>query len=640
MRKLMLLAIATGVSVSGCSTVGGHGPMPEYRDLNHNAALDPYEDPRLTDEERVEDLLAHMTVEEKIGALLHGTLPAVGNPFGASDQGYDLDAIDGLLKTRGITSMISRLTMPPADFAAQNNAVQRLAENTRLGIPVTISTDPRNHFSTVAGASNASAGFSQWPEPLGLAAIGDPALVQRFAATARKEYRAVGLHMALSPQADLATEPRWPRGIATFGSDPRIVSQLAGAYVVGFQGSATGLTRDGVATVAKHWLGYGAQPEGFDAHNWYGKRVTLTNESLARHRAGFDGVLAANTAGIMPTYAIIDGVTIDGKPIEAVGAGFSKELLSDMLRRDANYGGLVVSDWGIANDCPEACRAPTSENPQGVQAIGMPWGVEDLTMEDRVAKAVNAGVDQFGGLDDPAALLAALRSGRIDMARIDQSVRRVMLVKFRLGLFDDPYVDPEAAGMIVGNSNALAQGNQAQARALVLLQDRDGILRNAREKQRVWLYGIDLEIAQANGFEVVRDPAEADMAILRFAAPAEKLHPHHFFGAMQNEGRLDFRPGDAGYDALLTVDRKTPTIIMVDLDRPAVLSEVLRHTDVLIGAFGASDGALFDVLTGKVAPQGRLPVELPRDMDAVVQQRPDLSEDSVRTSFPRGFGLR
>lgn len=633
-------SLATGIALvlSLQASVARSGEAASFRDLNHNGQRDPYEDSRLSDAARTEDLLARMTLEEKVGTLLHGTLPAIGNPFGASDKGYDLPAIEKLVNERSVTSMISRLAMPPAAFAAQNNAVQHIAERSRLGIPVTISTDPRNHFSVVAGASVAASGFTQWPEPLGLAALGDASVVRRFGQIAAREYRAVGLHMALSPQADLDTEPRWARGIATFGADPKVVSKLAGAYVEGFQGSKQGLTRSGVATVVKHFAGYGAEPEGFDAHNAYGARVTLDARSFARHLAAFKGPLKVRSAGLMPTYAIVEGASVNGKPDEPVGAGFSNVLLHDLLRTKLRYEGLVVSDWGIVNDCREACSAPTASHPQTPMDIGMPWGVEDLTVEQRVAKGMMAGIDQFGGFDDPAPLLAAVRSGAISGQRLDEAVRRALLVKFRLGLFDNPFVDEAAAARLVGSPEDAALAARIQREAMVLLQNRDHVLPLAKQR-RVWISGVDAKAAREAGLEVVDDPAKAEVALLRLAAPSDKLHPHHFFGAMQNEGRLDFRDGDPGYEALKAVAGRIPVIVAIDLDRPAILTNVRDKADVLLGIYGASDAVLLDVVLGRAVPRGRLPVELPRSMAAVEAQRPDVANDSRDPLFRAGSGL-
>jgi beta-glucosidase len=630
-RRLVLLPLA------GFLAAASVDETPAYRDLNRNGRLDPYEDPRLMPDARVDDLLARMTQEEKVGAMLHASLPS-GDPVGATGSSYDMAAVRRMIQDRHVTSAITRLSVSPADLAEQNNAVQRLAEATRLGIPVTISTDPRNHFQAVLGASTRGGGFSLWPETLGFAALRDPARVRRFAEIARSEYRAVGIHMALSPQADLATEPRWPRVTATFGSDPALVSRLVGAYVEGFQGSSSGLTHDGVATVVKHWVGYGAQPNGFDGHNFYGRTVRLDNQSLAKHVSAFGGAFAARMVGVMPTYPIVEGVTLDGRPLEPVGAGFSHQLLTDLLRGRMRFGGLVLSDWAITNDCPESCRTPTRENPQRPAAIGMPWGVETLSKQARFAKGVNAGIDQFGGVDDPAPLLAAVRAGDVLMTRIDASVRRILLPKFVMGLFDNPYVDPKTAARIVGAPAAQRHADTLQRQAQVLLENHKAFLPLQPTGQRVWLHRIDPELARRAGFTVVDDPSLADLAIVRMDAPAERLHPYHFFGARQNEGRLHFIDGDLDYDALKRV-ASVPTLVAINLDRPAILTDVRDKARALLVTFGASDAAILDVATGRAQARGRLPFELPSDEARVARQHPAQRDDSGKPLYRFGAGL-
>ena len=610
---------------------------PRYRDLNHNGRMDPYEDPKLTPDERADDLVKRMTLAEKAGAMMHGTAPGIGNAIGRSDTGYDLVKAHAIIVDNGVNSLITRLALPPAKLAEQNNALQRIAEQSRLGIPITISTDPRNHFQAVLGASTAGGGFSLWPETLGMAALGDLAVVRRFGDVARREYRAVGIHMALSPQADLASEPRWPRGTATFGSDPAKVSALVGAYIAGFQHGTDGVARDGVATVVKHWVGYGAEPNGFDAHNYYGRIAKLDDASFARHVSAFDGAFAAHAAGIMPTYPIISGVTLDGKPLEAVGAGFNRQLLTGLLRGQKHFAGLILSDWAITNDCPAACSAPTAAAPQTPSAIAMPWGVEPLTKVDRFAKGVAAGLDQFGGVDDPAPLLAAVRAGKVDEARLDESVRRIMILKFEQGLFDNPYVDAASAGRLVGNPADTAQADAAQRSAQVLLQNT-GLI-PVRGPRKIWLYGVDPSAARGRGLVVVDDPGKADLAIVRVATPSEKLHLNAFFGSRQNEGRLDFRPGDPAYDAILKAS-VVPTVLAVDMDRPAILTNVRGRAGAILAIFGASDAALLDVVTGRAKPRGRLPFELPSSMAAVTAQDPAKSDDSTAPLFAVGAGIR
>ena len=307
-----------------------------FRDLNRNGKLDPYEDWRLTPDARARDLVARMTLAELAGTMLHGTARSVNGGNVGSGGAYDTAANRILIDSVKVTSMITRLAGDAASLASQNNALQEVAEHTRLGIPLTISTDPRNHFQDVVGQSVVTAVFSQWPEALGLAAIGDSALVRRFGDVARREHRAVGIDMALSPQADLATEPRWGRIAGTFGEDADLTQRMVRAYVEGFQHGARGVDSVGVATIVKHWVGYGAARDGFDSHGYYGRYASYgpakgaTN--LMYHIRPFLGAFQANVAGVMPTYSILQGATWDGRPIEPVGAGFNKQILNDILR--------------------------------------------------------------------------------------------------------------------------------------------------------------------------------------------------------------------------------------------------------------------------------------------------------------------
>ncbi|MBO9696930.1 MAG: glycoside hydrolase family 3 protein [Sphingopyxis sp.] len=616
---------------------GQPAPGPASRDLNHNGILDPYEDARLSIEQRVDDLLPRMTLEEKIGLMVHGSLPATDSPIGASSTGYDLPRVRTLIGEGHVNSFITRLVMSPEAFARQNNAVQKIAEGTRLGIPVTISTDPRHHFQATLGASTTGGGFTLWPDTLGFAALGDADLVRRFGDIARQEYRAVGIHMALSPQADVGSEPRWSRFSATFGSDPATISRLAGAYVEGFQGGNTGVTRDGVATVVKHWVGYGAQPEGFDGHNHYGRNVFLSDASFADHVRAFDGALAARSAGVMPTYVVLHGPKVDGKALEPVGAGFNKQLLSDLLRHDKGYDGLLISDWAITRDCPASCTDPDAADPQTPQAIGMPWGVETLGVSERFAKGVDAGIDQFGGVDDGAPILEAVRRGALREARIDESARRILRLKFRLGLFDNPYVDEGAAGQRVGNMVWQREADRAQRESQILLRN-EGELLPLPAGRKIWLYGADPAAARAAGYEVVSDPATADVALVRAVTPFENLHPHHFFGSRQHEGRLDFAPDDPAVLALKRAARHVPTILAVEMDRPAILTDLQPLAQAILVNFGSSDAALFDIIGGRAVARGHLPFSLPSSMEAVERQRPDLVDDDARSLYRRGDG--
>ena len=615
-----------------------------FRDLNRNGTLDRYEDWRLTPAERALDLVARMTLEEKAGAMMHGTA-RTGGAMGGAGVGaqYDSAANVALIAGANVNSMITRLGGEPSALANQDNALQALAERTRLGIPLTISTDPRHHFQYVLGASSTTGKFSQWPEALGFAAIGDAALMRRFGDIARREYRAVGIQMALSPQADLATEPRWARINGTFGEDAALTGRMVRAYVEGFQHGANGVDSAGVITIVKHWVGYGAAKNGLDSHNYYGNRASYSGPNLEYHVRPFLGAFAANVAGVMPTYSVLEGATWKGKPIEQVGAGFNKTLLTDMLRGQYGFRGLILTDWAVTNDCSEKCQkgAPAGERPSFAD-VGMPWGVENIPKQARFVKAVQVGVDQFGGTEDSKVLVAAVKAGELTEARLDESVRRIMTPKFALGLFENPYVDVDAAAKSVGTKAMRDAGVDAQRRSLVLLENQGRMLPlKASGKNgalRVYVVGVDSAAVRRAGWTVATDASQADVAVVRLAAPYETLHPAYVFGAMQHEGSLAFRDGDKAFDEFKRVSAIVPTVVTVYLDRPAILTPLRGKARAIIANFGVSDDALLDVLAGRARPMGKLPFDLPASAEEVAAQKSDVAHDIAHPLYRFGFG--
>lgn len=626
----------------------GDGKIPKltvdklvFKDLNRNGRLDIYEDWRQRPEARATDLVAQMTLEEKAGAMMHGTARSDGQMgvIGAGN-GYDLNQARAMIQVAKVNSFITRLQANPEKLAEENNKLQRLAEETRLGIPVTISTDPRHHFQYTPGASVTSKGFSQWPEPLGLAATGDAGLVERFGEIARREYRAVGILEALSPQADLATEPRWSRINGTFGEDAEVAKKLVQAYVTGFQNGAKGINRDSVITVVKHWVGYGAQKDGFDGHSAYGKFAVFPKNNFNYHIIPFTGAFAAQVGGVMPTYPILQNVTLNGKELEQVGAGFNRQLLTELLRVQYGFKGVILSDWAITNDCTGTCveGVATGRRPD-FSNVGMPWGVENLSRAERFIRAVDAGLDQFGGTEDSRILIDAVNAGKLSEERLGESAYRIMLQKFQQGLFENPYVDAAKAATIVGNAAFMKEAMQAQSRSLVLLENKNRTLPLSGKVKKLYLYKIDPQVARDYGFTVVDNPEEADLALIRAVAPFETLHPGYTFGARQHEGDLGFHDGNPDYEAIKTASSKTPTVVTIYLDRPAILTNVRDKVVALLGNFGVSDVALFDVLTGKAAPRGRLPFELPSSMEAVRAQKEDTPYDSGNPLYKIRFGL-
>ena len=599
----------------------------QFRDLNRNGVMDPFEDSRLTPEERTEDLLGRLSLAEMVGLMFQ-----TGIQPGPEGQ---LVEEPGIMTRYGATELVVGRHMNhfnvhhitnARDAARWSNALQRAAEATPHAIPVTVSTDPRHAFVENIGSSFVAGPFSQWPDGLGLGAIDDVETVRDFARIARDEYRAVGIRAALHPQVDLASEPRWTRQLQTFGLDPERVADFTRAYLDGFQG--TELNSDSVACTTKHFPGAGPQKEGEDAHFPYGKEQVYPGGAFDAHLRPFREAIEAGTAAMMPYYGLPEGLVIDGEPIGRVGFGYNKQIITGLLREKLGYDGVVVTDWELVTD-----------NVVGEQTLpARAWGVEHLDARGRLLKIIEAGADQFGGESCVDLLLDLVESGLVSESRIQESVRRLLLVKFRLGLFDDPYVDEDAADALVGSEPHQAAGLLAQSRSVTVLKNdlfRGRPLLPLPAGLKVYAEGVS-ESVLARFATVVATPAEADLAIVRIQSPFDP-RDDLFLEKYFHQGSLDFRPGIL-YQ-LSELAAMIPTHVDVALDRPAVLTPV---TDVATGlsvTFGVSDEALLAALTGAVPPCGKLPVQIPRSMQSVRDSLEDVPGDLSDPLYPVGFGL-
>jgi len=328
----------------------------KYTDLNKNSILDPYENPEVSIEDRVENLLSQMTLEEKAGTMfitMIGMQPD-GKPLDMPLFSFNVInlMLSFMLPTN--SEMIIKKKMNSfniiqsysADIMAEyNNNIQKIAARTRLGIPITIASDPRHgSLHNNVGANVATPAFSQWPSPLGLGATRDVDLVRDFADIARQEYLSVGIRLALHPMADLATEPRWARMKGTFGENAELSAQMSKAYVLGFQGDS--LSNKSVACMSKHFSGGGPQKNGEDAHFSYGKHQVYPGNNFDYHLIPFSkGVLPAKTAQIMPYYGIPVGQTD-----EEVAFGFNKAIITKLLRDSLKFDGVICTDWNIITE--------------------------------------------------------------------------------------------------------------------------------------------------------------------------------------------------------------------------------------------------------------------------------------------------
>ena len=583
-----------------------------------------YRDANLPVDERVEILLAQMTLEEKAG-LFFQTMIAMNEDGTLSDGDlvFGLPSTDEYVTGRLMSHFNILAAAKSAEAMAEwHNRLQELAAATRLGIPVTISTDPRHSYSDNPLAGLMAGAFSVWPETLGLAATRDEELVERFGDIARQEYTAVGIRVALHPQIDLATEPRWSRQLQTFGEDPELASTLGAAYIRGFQGGELG--PDSVATMTKHFPGGGPQLDGEDPHFAHGREQVYPGGAFETHLKPFEAAFDAGTSQIMPYY----GMPV-GTEHEEVGFGFNKSVITGLLRERYAFDGIVCTDWGLISDS---------------EIMGQPfparaWGVEHLSPRERMAKVIEAGADQFGGEAIPELLIDLVRSGEIPEDRLDVSARRLLREKFVLGLFDHRFVDVERAKRVVGSAEFVAAGEAAQRASITVLTnavtDAGAPTLPIATGLRLYVEGIAPEVAGEYG-TVVATPAEADVAILRLQAPWEERPTvfENFFHA----GSLDFAEATVAH--VREVAASVPTVVDVFLDRPAILTSLVDDVAAIVANWGVSPRALLDVLTGVAAPQGSLPFDLPSSMAAVEQNRPDVPFDTADPLFRFGHGLR
>jgi beta-glucosidase len=618
-----------------------------FKDLNKNGKLDVYEDWRRTVGERVNDLVTQMTVEEKAGLMVGPTLSAGPggtvneqaaygtNPFNPGPVMLNVPATTEAINRRHIRQFINRENLPAKTMANWLNGVQQIAEGSRLGIPVVFVTNPRNFYGTqnVFGIIEAGNAFSQWPGPLGLAATRDIALIEEFARIAAQEYVSVGLRGAYHPTADVATEPRWNRFRETFGEDAKLTADIITALVRGFQGEKLGASS--VALTTKHFPGAGPADDGLDAHFPYGKNQVYPGKNLDYHLQPWKAAIAAGTAMIMPYYAVPKGMTT-----EELGMAYNKEIITDLLRNKLGYTGVINSDTGIST--------------------GMPWGVESLSVKDRYKKAIEAGVDRIGGDATPELIVELVKSGALTEARIDESARRIMRVHFGLGLFENPYANPDEAERIVRKKEFQEKADLAQRKSIVLLKNDKSIL-PLKKGLRMYVEGLDTAVAAQFGYVSTSNPDDADVCIIRVSATGGGPGGG---GRGQDGGRGGAgggrpggggfagggRPGGGGQPVDLTIPaarlapiralmQKKPTIIVMQFDSPYVIPELANESAALLATFGVTDEALFDVLMGKFNPSGKLPFELPASMEAVRVQLEDVPYDSKVPLFNFGAGM-
>jgi beta-glucosidase len=531
-----------------------------FKDLNKNGQLDKYEDWRLPVDERAKDLASKMTIDQIAGLMLysgHQAIPAAPRGFGAATyngkpfpesgaNAWDLsDQQKKFLKDDNLRHVLITRVQSPEVAAKWNNTMQAFVESVGLGIPANNSTDPRHSAVASAEYNYGSGGsISMWPESLGMAATFDPAIMLKFGDIASREYRALGIATALSPQIDLGTEPRWSRLNGTFGEDPYLSADMARAYVDGFQTSAgkdelkNGWGLKSVNAMVKHWPSGGPEEGGRDAHFAYGKFAVYPGNGFEIQMIPFlNGAFKLNgktkmASAVMPYYTVSYGQ--DKKNGENVGNAYSKYIITDLLRNKYGYDGVVCTDWLVTGD----------EGKTPDQFVGKSWGMEKASIAERHYKVLMAGCDQFGGNNLAGPVIEAYQMGVKEHGeawmrkRFEQSAVRLLRNIFQVGLFENPYVNPVATKQLVGNPDFMKAGYEAQLKSIILLKNKGKVLPMQTGKTvyipkrvipagRDWFgnvtpekieYPVNMDLVKKY-FNVTDDPSKADFAIVFVKGP-------------------------------------------------------------------------------------------------------------------------
>lgn len=634
----------------------------QFKDLNRNGELDAYEDWRLRYEDRSKDLVSKMSLAQKAGFMLISSTRLendwsfqrgkstgeIGSGFNEEDLVMEVNIFTRQplpypnLGAAGTSKAVKEFherhfilrANPPVNIMAEwANNLQALCESDGLGIPAIITSNPRNHITrdASAGLSLGKTVFSTWPGELGLAAMRDLELTRSFADIARQEWLAAGIRKGYMYMADLSTEPRWQRTEGTFGEDAKLAADMIREIVLGFQGES--LSASSVALTTKHFPGGGAAEGGQDPHFDWGKREVFPGGMLENNLIPFKAAIEAGTSSIMPYYSIPIGTQY-----EEVAYAYNKEVLQDLLRGELGFDGIINSDTGPIDM--------------------MPWGVEELSLTDRYKLAIEAGVNIFSGTADPAKLIETLNTYPDLMPLVDESVHRLLMEKFKLGLFENPYVEVDAAEQIIGQAKFQEQANIALRKSIVLL--RNEVVNGApalplKDKTKVYFesyYQVRDESAskvfqpdQHNwDVEFVATPEAADVILLWVVPKSKSL-----FASDGSPLYVSLSKNGVDVDYINQLTAKKPTVMVVNYTNPWVIDEVYNpdhpHVTGVLASFGTTHEAILDVVTGVVSPSGKMPFSTPISEEAAQNQQTDVpgyleGDDYALFKFDEGLSYK
>ena len=603
----------------------------QFIDLNGNGELDVYEDWRQDAETRAADLVSQMTVREKIAQMQHPTyLPRADGKIAPYLKNSCSESGIGMLLIRELNSVEAAATTM--------NTIQEYAESSRLGVPVLVSMDSVHGLSYVSGATVT-------PHNLALAATRDEALVTKLAEIARDEHLAVGVRMTLSPEADIASEPRWGRVMETFGEDPDLVTQMVTAQVVAFQNGRDGLNTGSIVACMKHFPGAGPQMEGKDT-----SPIISSEETLQIHLKPYYAALEVNVASIMPYYSVPLALDMENS---AIG---SKATLQDLLRDEMGFTGIIQTDWGMIWAIQEALGTMTGEEVSDEEAI--------------LIGVTQSRVDGIGG--ESIRLIDLMeeytQEGKIDEAILTAAATRIVKVKFEMGMFENPYCDVDYAVSFVGNEENQKVNLQAAREAMTLLKNDGALPLNPDAKQTILVCGpraFDTD-SLVGGWSSAQDGLTIADAVAAYAGEnttvlTEKEDVEVIKELAQQADVIIVSIGEPsyqhdpvwGYDTLEIVQSQQEileaavasgktVITVVTGGRPYILTWCDENTNAILEAYypGAKGGiAIAETLYGMNNPTGKTPMQFPRNMESVNAQEGDVSFDLENPLYDYGFGL-
>ncbi|MFJ5760565.1 glycoside hydrolase family 3 N-terminal domain-containing protein [Neobacillus sp. NPDC093182] len=614
----------------------------EFKDLNANGKLDRYEDWRLPTKMRVADLLPRMSMEEKAGIMQITSLGA--NP----------DVMNDYVNNRHIRFVIIRDNPTAKELATRANSYQELAETTRLGIPLVFTSNPRNHINeqNQFGISEASGQFSTWPGTLGLAATGDIELIRDFAEITRDEWRASGIQKAYGYQIETATEPRWRRISGTFGEDPTLNAKISRELVLGFQGEE--LSSKSVAQTIKHYPGDGAVLNGLDPHNEQGQwAVYPTAGSLFKYQLPpFQAAIDAGASSVMSYYNVPknEGSAVqlpkelwysESQQFEEVAGAYNKKIITDLLRDEMGFTGYVNSDSGVLTN--------------------RDWGVQNLTIEEKFAKAIDAGTNIFSDNNDPSGLISAVKKGLVDEKDLDPSVSLLLTEMFNLGLFEDPYTDPAEAQAMADSNEFQARADEAHLKSITLLRNNEKMLpltdqKAASTKLYVEVFAGNNSVARTTALKELIRKEEPSLTIVDTLEEANSalvmLRPSPYENPVDLNAPVDIKLGTntgINVDRVKEIQNKVPTALVINMNNPWVIDEVEPGAAAVVATYNVKGEALLDVLRGRYNPTGKLPITVPANQEAVDKNASDVPgyaesydytyTNEVGEDYTFGFGL-